>query len=746
MSYNPVAGTLTLFPRISADVSLEGGFIPRDAVSPLPGLRGVVLNPEVLPAAPRGIGNYLIIVANAYAPLIQPFASAKSDQGFTVTTWVPPSASNTVIKTYIQSLWGTSNAPDYVLLVGDTDTIPHWTGGGEGSPSTDIPYVCMDGASDWYPDIAIGRFPVRTAAQFQAIVDKTLLYENGPLPDPGYMNRAVFMASSDNYTVSEGTHNWVIDTYMTPHGIVSDKLYCHTYSATPQQVSNSFNNGRFFGIYSGHGANTYWADGPVFYQSDVNALTNVGMYSFVCSFACVTGTYTDSECFVETWVRAPNKGAVAMYGSSVNSYWTEDDVMERRLFDSIYDDTDPVVAEAGPVWNDARMRYLAEMGSGQTTRRYFEMYNLMGDPALPFFGPNTPPHGLKVTPEDELHAEGPAGGPFTPGSIVYTVKNAGETPMNYAVSKSAQWLSITNATGTLAPRASITVTASINAGANSLGNGLYNDTLAFINTTDHDGDTSRPISVKIGVPQPVLTWPLDTDPGWARQTQWAFGQPTGHGGGTYGGPDPVSGATGTNVFGVNLNGNYAITLDGAHYLTLGPVNLTGITGVILKFQRWLNSDFQPWVSNTIEVSNDNSHWTQVWVNGESEIADRAWSLQSCDIAAVADDRAAVYIRWGYRILRHDAVPYSGWNIDDVEIWGLVAGPAGCPGDANCDDGVNWRDIDYFVSALNSQVAWTAMFAPGTPTCPFSNNDANGDGSVNWRDIDSLVTLMGTVCP
>ncbi|MCK4341950.1 MAG: hypothetical protein KAY37_09535 [Phycisphaerae bacterium] len=74
-------------------------------------------------------------------------------------------------------------------------------------------------------------------------------------------------------------------------------------------------------------------------------------------------------------------------------------------------------------------------------------------------------------------------------------------------------------------------------------------------------------------------------------------------------------------------------------------------------------------------------------------------------------------------------------------------PPVCPGDSNCDGVINWRDIDYFVAAMNDNVAaWEAMFDPGPPTCPFENNDGNGDGTVNWRDIDSLVALMNTTCP
>ncbi|MCK4340611.1 MAG: hypothetical protein KAY37_02660 [Phycisphaerae bacterium] len=72
---------------------------------------------------------------------------------------------------------------------------------------------------------------------------------------------------------------------------------------------------------------------------------------------------------------------------------------------------------------------------------------------------------------------------------------------------------------------------------------------------------------------------------------------------------------------------------------------------------------------------------------------------------------------------------------------------GCLGDCDCDGLISWRDIDYFVAAMNDNVAaWEAMFAPGWPSCPFGNNDVNNDGTVSWRDIDLLVALMNSTCP
>ena len=117
----------------------------------------------------------------------------------------------------------------------------------------------------------------------------------------------------------------------------------------------------------------------------------------------------------------------------------------------------------------------------------------------------------------------------------------------------------------------------------------------------------------------------------------------------------------------------------------------------------------------------------------------------------SDPKSGSLSNWAY-------APYGYYNSiapqgDAIRIFNYVrlvrgpVAPAGCLGDANCDGVVTWRDIDYFVAAMNNNVAsWEAMFAPGIPSCPFANNDVDGDGTVSWRDIDPFVAQMGTTCP
>jgi hypothetical protein len=232
----------------------------------------------------------------------------------------------------------------------------------------------------------LGRWSVADLTDITNILTKSQTYELNTMTGGVYnwQKKAVFMASSDNYTVSEGTHNFVITNYLEPDGYTCDRLYCHTYGATPQQVRDAHNAGRSLSTYSGHGSETYWADGPVFYQSDVNALTNT-VYPYVQSYACLTGNFTySSECFMETWIRT-NDGAVGAMGSSVTSYWTEDDILEKRVFEGFCANVN--AGQENQTWmggmmNYGKIRYFAYFGNTPTTRRYMEMYNILGDASI----------------------------------------------------------------------------------------------------------------------------------------------------------------------------------------------------------------------------------------------------------------------------------------------------------------------------------------------------------------------------
>jgi len=106
---------------------------------------------------------------------------------------------------------------------------------------------------------------------------------------------------------------------------------------------------------------------------------------------------------------------------------------------------------------------------------------------------------LRVTPGEGWKVLGPdENDRFNPESKTFTVKNAGEIPLEFKVEKAADWLKIDTAGGSLAPGQSRNVRVEIDqAKAGTLAKGTYTDAVRFINETNGSGTTARTASLEV---------------------------------------------------------------------------------------------------------------------------------------------------------------------------------------------------------------------------------------------------------
>jgi len=399
VSYNPAAQTVTVFDTLSFDIDVKMEATETVAVASADALRLAGLAASEGAAQTLHTGRLLIITEeHLLGETLDRFVEHKRSLGWTVDVFDTRTTGeiNWEIRDFIyRRYWPAGyqygdppspppvTRPGALLLIGDTTLVPHFVGVTVDSPDTDLYYTCMDYDDqdpltrfvDWYPEFPVGRFSVTNIEQLSNVVEKTIEYET--MPNGDWMHRAAFMASEDNWQITEATHNYIINNYMIPWGYTSARVYTHTYHATTPDVAKAINEGRAWAVYSGHGGEYLWADGPVFTQPDVHALVNAGMYPFVASFACLTGRYNFPESFAETWQRQPTRAGVEVFASSTYSYWTEDDILEKSLFSAIYDDR---ITDFGGSVLRAKDLYLQYFGLTPTTQRYFEMYNLFGDP------------------------------------------------------------------------------------------------------------------------------------------------------------------------------------------------------------------------------------------------------------------------------------------------------------------------------------------------------------------------------
>jgi len=157
--------------------------------------------------------------------------------------------------------------------------------------------------------------------------------------------------------------------------------------------------------------------------------------------------------------------------------------------------------------------------------------------------------------------------------------------------------------------------------------------------------------------------------GWTLGTEWQIGAAKTSTGHIYGNPDPGTDNTPTadnGVAGVVIGGNASTAVHGFYYLTSPTINTNSANKLFFEYARWLNSDYTPYMQNTVDVFNGSS-WINLWSSGGSPgTTDNAWTPQKFDISTYKS--ATTQIRFGFNV-GSGAFTVSSWNVDDVKIYG-----------------------------------------------------------------------------
>ncbi len=208
--------------------------------------------------------------------------------------------------------------PRFVLLVGDATFDPrNFLGRGDFdfAPTRLIDTTSMETASDdWFvdadldgvPELAIGRWPVRTAAQAAALVSTTLA-KGGPADLAANMARgALFVSDQDEagFDFSGATAQ--------AEASVAGRMPVEFFrrgdpGATSAALAGKLNAGPFLVNYVGHGSVEVWDD--LFDSTQAAALTNAHPSVYVL-MNCLNGFFHDlyTTSMAEALLEAPGGG------------------------------------------------------------------------------------------------------------------------------------------------------------------------------------------------------------------------------------------------------------------------------------------------------------------------------------------------------------------------------------------------------------------------------------------------------
>jgi hypothetical protein len=352
-------------------------------------------------------GGYLIVTADAYTEALRPLIDWKTACGYDVSTFRTSETGRTLseIRGFVRTAYETWDIPPlYLLLVGDVEEIPS---GDLLGNVTDHVYACIEG-DDFLPDLYVGRFSAKNAAEVAVQVAKTVGYESrpemtgiGPDDEETWFNRALMVAGNHGSLTPVPTCQWVGEELQR---IGFARIYSVYYPPFSDGCSQTYGCPVGEAIDRGVSIVNYrgWArenppgwDVPDYTTDDIVRLSNGWKLPFIFSIVCNTGDFgrPNEDCFGEGWLKAGTvdepRGAVGFIGTA--EHWSRtrwNDRIDLAIFETLcYEGAHQV----GPILAAAKAAllahfpteiHLADVTGEEAVEFYAYIYNILADPSL----------------------------------------------------------------------------------------------------------------------------------------------------------------------------------------------------------------------------------------------------------------------------------------------------------------------------------------------------------------------------
>ncbi len=272
-------------------------------------------------------------------------------------------------------------------------------------------FFCMldDPEGDWdntngIVDIGVGRLPVKSTAEAEAVVSKIISYAS---PDPtatttssacldqagsafgDWRNMVTFVGDDGNGNVHANSNgaDGLAATVKTNHPVYNiDKIYLDAYKeeSTPggqrfpdarQAIVNRVQRGTLLMTYVGHGGEVGWAHERVLEVDDINSWTNskslAAFLTATCEFTRVDDPARTSA--GELVLLNPNGGGIGLFTTSRLAYSSTNQQLCIAFFHHVFEPINGKPPTMGDVFEQTKIEY-----NNLNTRNFI----LLGDPAL----------------------------------------------------------------------------------------------------------------------------------------------------------------------------------------------------------------------------------------------------------------------------------------------------------------------------------------------------------------------------
>ncbi|HET7843537.1 MAG TPA: C25 family cysteine peptidase, partial [Xanthomonadales bacterium] len=238
---------------------------------------------------------------------------------------------------------------------------------------SDTRYADVDG--DQQPDVAIGRLPVRSRAELDAVVAKIAAYSAADAQQPSRMvlasgaaeEQQSFRALDEQFASLGANGRDVVRAHVDDLGAAGART----------ALLAALDTGPAIVSFAGHSAPGQWTFDPLATTSDVAALGNAGRPGVYLQWGCWTSYFVlpTSVTMSQALLVAPDRGAAATIGATALSDFAAHRELSRRLATHMV---------PGTRIGDALLAAKRELGAG-TQMQPDAIYGieLLGDPAMP---------------------------------------------------------------------------------------------------------------------------------------------------------------------------------------------------------------------------------------------------------------------------------------------------------------------------------------------------------------------------
>lgn len=375
--------------------------------------------------------DHLVIGPNEFRSVAQPLIDHRGSSRFIALAEIynefsGGNADPTAIRRFLQwtqEEWSDPK-PYCALLLGDTDydyrnitgesasKVPTIITGAYTNRAVDDRLAAINGR---IPDLALGRFPAKTANEVDDFVEKIIAYESNSVtghwrqrvtliaddaarPEDGGTGGSVSTGKSHtNY--SENVAEWISPRvevnklYMLEFPEVSDaSSYGVIKPDATAALMETLSEGTAIINYIGHGSAHQWAQEKLLVQDrgDIDQMITSMKLPIWIAGTCSWGhfDFLDIESFSEELIRQPMEGAAAIITTSRAIGVSSNAAYIEKIFKAIFPDLDITDEPVGVV--------LQSVKDGNNSG---ELFHLFGDPAMPLPIPNMTVNLTDIDPD-----------------------------------------------------------------------------------------------------------------------------------------------------------------------------------------------------------------------------------------------------------------------------------------------------------------------------------------------------------